>query len=317
MSPEILLILFVKLGFINHPYKKEKNVSKTKRLIRSAYMFVQILLFYYGLFLHASVTFTKTIKYRPEFVASFFEDVSIIGSAFAVFYLQIRKHIYFEQSFEIENSFSKADSKVVRKCKNQCKMVFVVILVLTYGSLFASAIEALLPMSAKEIELSRMIYQTNHPERRMPAHLYIPLADRPESWVYISAFLMTIYMQWLYSSVIILIASSIPVVLIHLKSQYEILSYYTQQIGRKHTNSTGEEIFYMNIKKNEIFVPTKTIPGRTKFDLKSPFKSYEEYDQFYLKQIVQFHNMLLIFQKGVSIIGCISLVHESELWIWF
>lgn len=203
----------------------------------------------------------------------------------------------------METWFSKVDIEIKKRCELKSKMLFVSIFCLIHGALVGALLQAMIPLSDEELAIRRRSYPTKqHPERRHPAGYGFPFIDESESWAF-----EIIFFLWVHNaSMLACITTSnfcvIPIAFIHIKGQYEILVKFIENLGKQQfTNEAGREIFYTNIVTNEFcFVPVNDKQGR-KFDKKTLELRQKYIEQQYFKQIVQFHQKMLIIHGVVCI----------------
>uniref|UniRef100_A0A8D9EZP2 Uncharacterized protein n=1 Tax=Cacopsylla melanoneura TaxID=428564 RepID=A0A8D9EZP2_9HEMI len=209
--------------------------------------------------------------------------------------------------------FSRADKKVIRKCDRQAKQMWLTIWAVIVFATLGLVLEPVPPLPQNELDIRATIYGTEHPERRLPLTIKIPFADESESWTYGILYVFEFYILMVYYTIGASTAMSLlPVTLIHVRGQYEILSQYVALIGREHRNSLGQRIFYLNIEKNKFVVIEKEKEDSLGFLTPNQLKRRREkmrveelrrqkvYEAFYLRQIMRFHQTLLTFQDEVN-----------------
>uniref|UniRef100_A0A8D8WI98 Uncharacterized protein n=1 Tax=Cacopsylla melanoneura TaxID=428564 RepID=A0A8D8WI98_9HEMI len=103
-----------------------------------------------------------------------------------------------------------------------------------------------------------------------------------------------------------------------LKVHYTILNSYAKKMGTIHTNSRGKPIFYTNIMKNEHVEVDIQQSKNTTWALNLPFaetrkineKKYRqlcsEYDYYFFKQIVKYHQTLRNMTEEVMLLRVLS-----------
>ncbi|KAL1453006.1 hypothetical protein WDU94_007183 [Cyamophila willieti] len=306
VSIQFLCSSLERLGFIN--LQRETGVSPRKRTWRDIFMFVQYSLIIISFTAHLLSTITRSIRHSAEFVQTLFEDCFSSISLFSVNYLRVHYAQLESLLIFMENSFSKADRKIIARCENQCRFLLIVILAGGGCPYFGALLESLLPLSDKELEIRRFVYRTKYPERRHPYNVHYPFIDESTSWAFQIVLVHQTYVCVLVLCIISSIISIMPFLLLNLRAQYEILAKYIVKIGVKHRDSYENEIFYTNIMKDEFHISimatnNKAKKRKIKLDKTALIKKQQEYERNYLKQIIQFHHNLLIFNEKV----CISL----------
>lgn len=298
-SARLICKILEKFGFF---YEKIEGTSNWKDWLHRAYQYFQIVLLLFAVLHHLEVTFVICSKNVPMFFESLFEDIFLIIGALSTIAVGVIKN---ERFLEIVNlseklsSNSKSHSKIMRKCEYYCKLFLVSLVVLTTSLMLLNLLETVLPLSEEDLEIRRVVYNTKYPERRLPYHL--PSFETDIILVFYATYAYSIYVGALFAWVIAIMSSFIPTILLQLLAQYEILALYTKKIGEKHTDATGDEIFYTNIETNE-FVHVHMDDGNgRKYDKYTLLRRRHFYEQQYIKQIVQYHQKLLIFQDKVII----------------
>lgn len=251
-------------------------------------------------FLHLWITITKCSRYKPDLVKALFEDSFLVACFFAIFCFNFNRKQLLDVIELLENVFSKTDMIAIQKCEFYCKIIFIIIFTLFNAVACLYVTEVFLPLSAKELEIRRIVYNTNNPERRLPYHFVVPFIDEADLWIHWPLFVYGIYMIVLNICLLSLSTTFIPITLLHLQAQYKMLAKHIAKIGEKHMDSMGKEIFYTNIVSSAFHsVSTKDKNGKA-FDAATLRRRKEIYELNYIKQIVQYHQNLIIFQEKVS-----------------
>ncbi|KAL1457798.1 hypothetical protein WDU94_007992 [Cyamophila willieti] len=245
---------------------------------------------------HLNSTINRSVQYLPECFQIILEDIYFFSMVGTLLYVRICDDQIEELLSIMERSFSRAVPKVFRKCEIVSKL-----LIILFGIQFTLVIldvvgEALLPLSARDLEIQRLVYKTKHSERRLPFHVLIPFIDETESWTYGILFVLQVYISLLIIIVSIITFTAVPIMVFNLYGQYKILSKYVEKIGKEHRDALGNCIIYSNIETNTFFYIKKE-----RETLRNGKKLKEVYERNYIKQIVRFHQKLLLFQKKVSI----------------
>lgn len=296
-SFRFVLIFIEKIGLLN-PYREE---LRWKKQLQNVYRCVQTFSLCLFACLHLQTTITKCLRYTPEFFESLFEDTYFIGGCLAVIYLVFNQASFYSIYYFKENSFSKAYTQTVQTCEHNCKLLIMIIFFLNVSSELMNIMDSLMPLPEEELEIRRMVYQTNHPTRRLPYHMVFPFKDEVGIWEFALFTVCLLYITTLYAGIISLATTVLPIAVLQLKCQYQILASCIEKIGLTHVDSHGNEIFYLNIvHKETCLVPIKGNDGK-KFDRETLLKRRRNYELFYIKQIVQHHQKLVIFQDKVRV----------------
>lgn len=302
VSIRFILTSLEQLGLLN---LREKKEDRCKHYFGSVWMFVQMSLQCVFACTHLHTTLTKCSRYKPEFFEALFEDSYIIsGSAAILTFNLCHKELLHLMRF-MEKSFSKADPVVIQSCQSNCKIVFAVISGFIVSSMCLYVTESFLPLSEEELAIRRMVYDTNHPERRLPYHFAFSFNEE-DVWKFWVTFACELYIILLNGSILTLCTTFIPIVLLSLQAQYKILAKYIAKIGQKHINESGNEIFYSNIEKNDFYCVIRIDKSGRKIDRRVMLKRRRCYEQHYIKQIVRYHQKLLRFQDEVGNSGLTS-----------
>ncbi|KAL1456116.1 hypothetical protein WDU94_000868 [Cyamophila willieti] len=111
-------------------------------------------------------------------------------------------------------------------------------------------VQSIIPLPQSEMDIRRHVYRTKHSERRLPFDVRFPFIDETESWAYEILFVYHLYILTYFSVCAASILNIMPVPMIHLRGQYEILCKYINLIGEEHRDAAGNAIYYKNIKEN-------------------------------------------------------------------
>uniref|UniRef100_A0A8D8U4G4 Odorant receptor n=1 Tax=Cacopsylla melanoneura TaxID=428564 RepID=A0A8D8U4G4_9HEMI len=279
--------------------------SESRNRLQSLYVaFIDYLTAFY-VACQAFNVYTRAIRYHPEFVQTFCEHVTSCFCLFVVFYLQkVPRRIYSVCKFM--DTFSQADRLVLQKCNRQAKYTLYTYVTLAFTAILGSFFESLAPITNNELAIRRNVYRTKYPERRLIFNTRIPFIDESESWAYEIIYFYQLYISILFSICIGLLIGLMPLIMIHVRGQYEILSKYISMIGQEHRDTLGCRIFYTSIQKNEYVIQPNTplILRSTRNQihrLRAKLKRKEIYDAYYLRQVIRFHHKLLVFQDKVCI----------------
>lgn len=295
VSTRYICTLLEKLGYVKS-HKSELKVWWKARL-HDIFMFVQTCVICYTASYHLFITLTRATQYRPEFVESIFEDAFFSTGVIVVMYMRWNYDEILELINFMERDFSKADANIIRNNEQRCKVLFISILFLNISGAFLNTLESLLPLSEKEFEIRKMIYGKKNPQWRLPYHLIYLGVDESEPAAFPVCFSISLYVMALFIAILTVISNFKPITLLHLQAQYEILANYVQKIGIKHKDSKDKDIFYINIEIPEICYVDFNDKGWNK-----RFMRWSEiYEQNYTKQIVCYHQKLVIFQEKVCL----------------
>lgn len=288
-----------------------------KNSLQSVYVFCQSTLFLFHILCHLFSTLTRATRYLPEFFQTFLEDCVIFFLAYAVYFLRSRHHQITYLSDFMETAFSKADPRIIQKCYRQGKLTCLGFLIVVALAIAGSFLETFLPMSSSELRIRRSVYsETKHPERRLPFNLRVPFVDETESWAYEIIYAIDIYIMINFIFWVSLSVSVVPIMILHIRGQYEILSKYVALIGKEHRDGHGYRIFYNNIEADDYMVKMYSGVGRRRRgrfrDVCLALRRQITYERHYLRQIIEFHQKLLNFQDEVGI-----LIHSNGVHILY
>ncbi|KAL1454362.1 hypothetical protein WDU94_010631 [Cyamophila willieti] len=165
--------------------------------------------------------------------------------------------------------------------------ILIFVLVSASIILSCSIVETYFPVSDQEIELLRYIYKRARPERRLQTNFWIPFLDDSESPTYEIIFYFEFYLIILIILAATVSISGIPLLVIYLRGQYEILYHHVKLIGRTHKDQFGDVIYYTNFETGSFL----------KLKARSQWKVNQDvYNQYYCHQVIKFHQKLIGFQ---------------------
>ncbi|KAI5741955.1 hypothetical protein M8J77_001491 [Diaphorina citri] len=324
-----LPVFVERIGIVNFNQKDQQ----WKNNVQQVYCYFQHLLLLGFSMAHFLSTSTRSIHCLPELMQCLIEDVWSFGMHFQVCVLVWKRKEFAELMNSIEHSFSKVDRKVVHKDEQMVKTIVRTCFAIVGFTLIFTIVEAFYPLPENEI---RYWYNTKRPERKLPYNMKIPFIDETEHWNYKVCFVYQVYIMliWLMMSSVTL--TLVPIMSTYLIGQYTILSKYVEQLGAHHYGSNGQEIFYINIETNEYYEyynktevtqmnenpkinyshiqcfrrkNSKIEPqpnfesigtagtGTSQFSVQN---SRGNYQKKYLRQIIKFHQKLVIFQKKMT-----------------
>ncbi|KAI5724501.1 hypothetical protein M8J77_003448 [Diaphorina citri] len=272
-----LTAILESFGAVN-PNTKDKP---WKNKLQAVYCFVQQLLVFGLLLTHFYYTVTRSINYTPEFIQRIFQDIACTTTDLQI-YLLSRNFKRFEKLIHtLENSVVKPDKTVLLRFERKVKIVILSLVIM--------------------VVMTEMFFLVN-----------IPFIDETE--YYEVCFFIQLYLIIVYSTLFIVAVSYIPIMIIYLIGQYKILCKYIVKLGSQHHDLVGKEIFYTDIETNGFTYshPSKIDESKARdMDIWLPFgakisntkhspRLRKIYQKEYLKQIIKFHQKLLIFQKEMT-----------------
>lgn len=249
-------------------------------------------------------TLSRASRYLPEFIQTLLENGIGWLILYAMFFLNLQSKQLSDLNKFTETVFMKGDLEVIRKCHRQSNQMCLVFFILMSLAVLAGVGETLIPLSDSELAIRRDVYRTAHPERRLPYNMRIPFVDESESYWYEVLFALEAYI--LISLVIVgssLMVSVIPVMIIHLRGQYEILAKYIAKIGQEHRDSSGYRIYYLDIERNDYVIKlySPIVRGNRFRHFTQRIVKQRAYERRYVGQIIGFHRKLRAFEDDVSI----------------
>uniref|UniRef100_A0A8D8YVZ2 Odorant receptor n=1 Tax=Cacopsylla melanoneura TaxID=428564 RepID=A0A8D8YVZ2_9HEMI len=265
-------------------------------------------------FLHLLNTVCRSFHYMPEFYQMLAEDSAMIFCYFKVYLLYHRySEIKYLADF-MENSFSNADESITNKFRVKANMTCLVYMMSVFSIWASLVFQFLLPITKEELANRSMVYKTKFPSRRTFTNLYIPYVDESELAPMIVLSIFEMYANFVLPLTGIAIVGLLPALIVHLEGQYKILSIRVENIGKIHTDRKGRLIHYTNIETNEVHILTTSDKSRRIYLHKNTrIRIHQEYEQNYLKQIVQFHQKLLIFHDKVCCVPSLEIIRVSNL----
>lgn len=280
------------VGLLNQSHYQ----SKWKARLWELYFQFTHIIFSIAIADHWVSTWVRSIGYLPEFFQRITEDFF-----FTLYYLQ--SMVIFTQYNSIqslikhmERNFSFANAQVVRRANRKANMIFYVFFFAMILAFTMAFLEPRFPLSAEETEMIRHTYNRKQPERRMPTNFWLPFVDDSDSYYFEFLFAMQIYLV-----ILLLVAgctvSFMPMFIVYIESQYEILGEFIEKVGHIHTDGHNNLILYTCLRRGEFLYVSHLIPDMSTPELRT---LYREYDAVYCRQIIRFHQMLVVFQRKVS-----------------
>uniref|UniRef100_A0A8D9E9S9 Odorant receptor n=1 Tax=Cacopsylla melanoneura TaxID=428564 RepID=A0A8D9E9S9_9HEMI len=283
---------------LSEKFKREKLIH---RLVCS----VHFLLMYSLIVGHLWSTITRASRHAQELIQATLEDLILISIGIAVLYFKTHSTEII-QLMTIMESFSRANMSILMKYNRYSKIVLLTIFCLIFCAFNGHILEALYPVADDDLKIRQIVYRTRHPERKHPFDVRIPFVDESKSWVYEIVFLLQVYTIFVLICFTTLIITVLPVIIVHMRGQYDMLATFIEKIGEKHLDSFGFQIYYTNIEINASYYVM--MEKRCKDSSKQMFRRIRAYERSYLKQIIQFHQKLLMFQEKVGILFQLTLL---------
>ncbi|KAI5722274.1 hypothetical protein M8J76_006176 [Diaphorina citri] len=199
---------------------------------------------------HFYSTVTQSIRYLPEFFQTFLEDVFLMATYIAclqykINYAEVEGMIRF-----METSFSQFDSRVILKYKKRADLMFNVYLTMAMAIMCGALLEPFFSKTAAEFKIRRLVYQTDHPEKRHPFNVRIPGVDETQPGVFEAIYLFEIIYGFIFALVACVIMPIIPMIVIHLQGQFELLCHHVRKIGTSH-EWEDYQIYYTDIETDQ------------------------------------------------------------------
>uniref|UniRef100_A0A8D8QP63 Odorant receptor n=1 Tax=Cacopsylla melanoneura TaxID=428564 RepID=A0A8D8QP63_9HEMI len=274
-----------------------------RRNIQSVYVFAIYSSLTILIGCHLYNTITRSVRYLPELLQAIVEDLYIGVLTYMSNYFRIHYGQLDSLMIILERMNRYSDAKVSQTCQKQSKLVLILLAIPVSIIGTNTALEALLPLSPDNLNIQRTVYNTTHPERRLPLHVRIPFVDETESWTYEILFLIQTYLLFLLFSMYNTVFSILPIILFYIQGQYKILSNYIEKVGQDHRDSHGDSIEYTNIETNHFHRVEKGKSKNVKLDFRNVVKmsveSKKQYEKTYIKQIVQYQQKLIMMHDKV------------------
>lgn len=290
-----ICVLFQYVGAIN--FHRFSSVWKNK--LQSVYVFLNAAVMSAFVLSHLLSTFTRAIRYRPEFIQALVEDCLNILLMFGIFYFQLTYRKLNNLTDFTEVSFSKAYPNIYNKCMSESHAVLKHFCIFVLVALSGSILETMLSISETELEIRRYVYRTKHPERRLPYNVRVPFLDETETCWYEILYATSVYITFVYWTWSTLVFCLIPIIVIHVRGQYDILCKYVTMIGSEHKDSEGYRIYYTSIEDNQYLLQKDMKDGTRKKGIGRDNMN-AIYERVFLRQIVMFHKKLMSFRSEVS-----------------
>lgn len=299
-TSEFLFSILEKCGVIDfHRYD-----SAVKNRLQSIFVSIHMCLLAIYATLQSCNVLIRGTRYFPELVQTVSENLTMWYLLFMLYYFNSLYQSLVSHEVYLA-SFSNMDSPILQACNRKAKIFLLGFLIVVGLAIGGSFFELLIPLSESELDIRRHVYRTKHPERRLPFNTHIPYVDESESWTYEILFAFQFYLiSWLVIY-IGCVVSLIPMTMMMVRGHYEVLSGYIQLLGHEHRDSLGNPIVYTNIEKNEytIRLYSSVVRGNRERQmrmLREKVRRQRLYEQDYVRQILIYHQKLLIFQDKVS-----------------
>lgn len=278
--------------------------SVKRNRLQNVYVFIQTCLSVFYITFQTWNVITRATRYFPELVQTFFENfLQWVVLYVLIYFRTIYRNIIVMQ--DTMNDLCKLHNPVMEKCHRTANIVLLSFICAVSFALAGSILETMIPLSESELEIRRNIYRTNkYPERRLPYNTHIPFIDESVSWSYEIIYVYQIYIILCFIVSSSFMVSIVPISMVYVRGQYEILCKYIQMIGQDHRDSLGCKIFYTNIEKNEYSIKlySPILPKNKQNKMKvqrEKLRAQIRYEQNYVRQIVKYHQKLLRIQHLV------------------
>ncbi|KAI5732540.1 hypothetical protein M8J76_001478 [Diaphorina citri] len=282
-----------RIGFIN---MKDYDCERKNKL-HGIYVMIQHCILLSVICAHFLSMVTRAKRYLPELLQVVIEHTIAVSFYVVVFYANLKVPTLHVIQDYADNIFSKADMKIVRKWNRRGKMAYFIIFVLCVGVVIANILEAIIPLSEKEVEIRRKVYQNSHPEKRHPLTVWLIFFDESVGWNYIAIFIWQLYYFVFLTFIGVGIMSTVPICTFELEGQYEMLCQDLMLLGKR---SVEED---MKIGKNtsenkRLGAIVSRISVRDEAQRREKIK--ERHERQLLRHIVKTHHTLLDFQDKLT-----------------
>ncbi|KAL1457728.1 hypothetical protein WDU94_007922 [Cyamophila willieti] len=297
VSLRLVCSLFERIGFFN--LHSETTCTWDKNVHR-IFVCVQYGVLSLNFGAHLLSTVTRSTRSSAELVQSVLEDCVQLYGLYMVNYFRSNHDQLISLAKFMETYFSKADEKIIHRCEIQCRIFLVVVLGFLNGYLGGNVLQALIPLAEPDLKIRRLVYETKYPERRHFFNVRYPFIDESQSWTFEIIYIHQLYAYLLFNCIVALLVTSIPILSLNVQGQYEMLVKYVAMIGQKHTDGYGNEIRYTNIEANasRYVRTTQSLYG---WEERKSTRKQLSYEHYFLREIVRFHQKLLIFHTKVCV----------------
>ncbi|KAL1453679.1 hypothetical protein WDU94_009999 [Cyamophila willieti] len=300
VSPGYLFKTLETFGLLNlHRYKSQRRAR-----YQTLFTFVTTHLLLFYVICQCFNVFTRAIRYFPEFVQELLDN-TLMGVLLFMMYRFQSIHREMEALCDcVDKSFSTADVQVIRQCHLQTNVIVVGILIVVFLGFSGDVLELVVPLSDSERNIRLNIYGESYLKRHLPYIIRVPWINENNSPAYEILFGLEMHIFVLGTVLASLSISFIPIITIHIQSQYKILCKYIRMIGQEHKDELGYRIFYTEIERNQytikLYSPDTRGTNLTRITTElEEARKQKMYEQNYLRQIAKFHQKLLAFQDQV------------------
>uniref|UniRef100_A0A8D8W6C8 Odorant receptor n=1 Tax=Cacopsylla melanoneura TaxID=428564 RepID=A0A8D8W6C8_9HEMI len=297
-------------GLINfHQFKSQRRTRN-----QSVYTFVTTHLLLFYVLCQCLNVYSRAIRYYPEFIQTLLDNTIMWLLMFLAYFFQSKYQTLLAISNSIDKSFSKADVQVTRRCHQLTNAISLIIIIVVFTGFSGSVLELVLPLSDIERNIRLNIYGANYLDRRLPYIIRVPFLNENKSPIYEILFAFELYILVISTVLSSFSIILVPIILIHIQSQYEILSKYIRMVGQEHRDELGYKIYYTDIESNQYIIKlySPIIRGTKLMRIKNALEQVRKqkmYEEDYLRQIVKFHQKLLSVQNEVCIF--------YNVWLYF
>ncbi|KAL1465472.1 hypothetical protein WDU94_005044 [Cyamophila willieti] len=151
----------------------------------------------------------------------------------------------------------------------------------------------------------------NASKRVLPQILWSPLFDLSKDPYYQLAYLIEIYIAVYYVIMSFDVATTVPIISLHIHSQMKVMAFYLKKVGRTDFKG-GDEIIYTNIQNGSYVVVNRKIK-RTRLHegkLEIPLSMVQTYTEFFVKDIIKYHNVILNVTKEFTNLVHVNIIHR-------
>ncbi|KAL1452669.1 hypothetical protein WDU94_006876 [Cyamophila willieti] len=211
----------------------------------------------------------------------------------------------------LEYCFNTADTEILQKSQQKAMnkvYMFVGLFLCVIAGMFSEMSKTL---SENELEMRIKMFGTKYPGRILPVTIWIPGIDESEMKNFVMIFIWELYMGFVFLLTGVGLIPLLPMLVVHVQGQVQILCKYIQMLGSPHTDAEGNRIFFIDIMKNK-YMFAKNIKGFEEHLIpkcsgneremaiiakKNIWKKkvQKAYEVNFFKQIIKFHLKLLVF----------------------
>lgn len=251
-SPSISFLINILhyIGVINN-YHGEINKKSYKYILFEIYATIVHWIMSLYLLLHLLSTLKRSSRNFSEFSQSVMEDLHF-QLLYIYFQFYRRNTVLMREVDTLLKSFSTADKTIMEKCNlkaKKCSILTLTCMIMTFSGII---LEKYFVLSNALSDMRKSVYEVDNPKRKLPIKFYIPFMNESQSYYYEILFTIEIYVVMiLFNISTCVVGTLLPILIIHLEGQYNILCKYTEKIGKRHYDSNKYEIVYTNIENNE------------------------------------------------------------------